>query len=137
MIWEVDDDCDRAVSWAEFQAMFTRCRNDKTGARPDRASAPAAAAPSAPRPAARAGFEPRRLYNVVEFLMNDKDDSGAVSVEEVMGILYLRYGRQLLDSARAHLVVPIGPTWSRLHRLVAGPPAVGARSAAASFGRAG
>ena len=33
--------------------------------------------------------------------MNDKDDSGAVSVEEVMGILYLRYGRQLLDSARA------------------------------------
>lgn len=74
MIWEVDDDCDKAVSWAEFQAMFTRCRNDKSG------------------------YEPRRLYNVVEFLMNDKDDSGAVSVEEVMGILYLRYGRQLLDS---------------------------------------
>ena len=46
------------------------------------------------------GYEPRRLYNVVEFLMNDKDDSGAVSVEEVMGILYLRYGRQLLDSVR-------------------------------------
>lgn len=33
--------------------------------------------------------------------MNDKDDSGAVSVEEVMGILYLRYGRQLLDSVGA------------------------------------
>lgn len=33
--------------------------------------------------------------------MNDKDDSGAVSVEEVMGILYLRYGRQLLDSVRS------------------------------------
>lgn len=32
MIWEVDDDCDKAVSWAEFQAMFTRCRNDKSGA---------------------------------------------------------------------------------------------------------
>ena len=30
--------------------------------------------------------------------MNDKDSSGKVSVEEVMQILFLRYGRQLLDS---------------------------------------
>jgi hypothetical protein len=30
--------------------------------------------------------------------MNDKDNSGKVSVEEVMQILFLRYGRQLLDS---------------------------------------
>jgi hypothetical protein len=34
MIWEVDDDCDKAVTWPEFQAMFSRCRNDKTGALP-------------------------------------------------------------------------------------------------------
>ena len=33
--------------------------------------------------------------------MNDKDNSGKVSVEEVMQILFLRYGRQLLDSVRA------------------------------------
>jgi hypothetical protein len=32
MIWEVDDDCDKGVTWTEFQAMFSRCRNDKTGA---------------------------------------------------------------------------------------------------------
>lgn len=32
MIWEVDEDCDGAVSWAEFQAMYHRCRNDRTGA---------------------------------------------------------------------------------------------------------
>lgn len=32
MIWEVDDDCDRKVTWPEFQSMFARCRNDKTGA---------------------------------------------------------------------------------------------------------
>ena len=32
MIWEVDDDCDKRVNWNEFQAMFMRCRNDKTGA---------------------------------------------------------------------------------------------------------
>ena len=74
MIWEVDDDCDKRVTWPEFQSMFTRCRNDKTG------------------------YEPRRLYNVAEFLMNDKDGNGNVSVEEVMQILFLRYGRQLLDS---------------------------------------
>lgn len=73
MIWEVDDDCDKAVSWAEFQSMYQRCRNDKTG------------------------YEPRRLFNVVEFLMNDKDDSGSVSVEEAMQILYLRYGKGMLD----------------------------------------
>lgn len=32
MIWEVDEDCDGAVSWTEFQAMYHRCRNDRTGA---------------------------------------------------------------------------------------------------------
>ena len=67
MIWEVDDDCDKCVNWPEFQAMYHRCRNDKTG------------------------YEPRRLYNVVEFLVNDKDDSGSVSVEEATQILYLRH----------------------------------------------
>eukprot|EP00899_Mesostigma_viride_P006627 jgi/Mesvir1/15966/Mv08280-RA.1 len=75
MIWEVDEDCDKAVSWTEFQQMYARCRNDKS-----------------------AGYEPRRLFNVVEFMMNDKDDSGTVSVEEAMQILYMRFGRNLLDS---------------------------------------
>ena len=74
MIWEVDEDCDKAVNWEEFRGMYYRCRNDKTG------------------------FEPRRLYNVVEFLINDRDDSGDVSVEEAQQIMYLRYGRQSLDA---------------------------------------
>mmetsp|Transcript_39922 Transcript_39922/g.55499 ORF Transcript_39922/g.55499 Transcript_39922/m.55499 type:complete len:185 (+) Transcript_39922:254-808(+) len=74
MIWEVDEDCDQCVSWLEFQSMYRRCRNDTTG------------------------YEPRRLFNVVEFIMNDKDDSGSVSVEEAMQILYLRYGKSLLDT---------------------------------------
>ena len=34
--------------------------------------------------------------------MNDKDDSGSVSVEEAMQILYLRFGKGLLDSVRPH-----------------------------------
>jgi len=41
--------------------------------------------------------------------MNDKDDSGSVSVEEAMQILYLRFGKGLLDSVRTHLW-----TWGEL-----------------------
>ena len=93
MIWEVDDDCDKGVTWSEFQAMFSRCRNDKTGGL--QTQLPGVYSWLS---AASAGYEPRRLYNVAEFLMNDKDNSGKVSVEEVMQILFLRYGRQLLDS---------------------------------------
>jgi calmodulin len=74
IIWEVDDDGDKCINWTEFQAMYRRCRND------------------------RSGYEPRRLFNVVEFLMNDKDANGTVSVEEAMQILFLRSGRGLLDS---------------------------------------
>ena len=32
MIWEVDEDCDQAVNWPEFQAMYFRCNNDQAGA---------------------------------------------------------------------------------------------------------
>jgi len=74
IIWEVDDDSDKCVSWAEFQAMYHRCRVDRTG------------------------YEPRRLFNIVEFMMNDRDGSGSVSVEEAMQILYLRFGKGLLDT---------------------------------------
>ena len=31
----MDEDCDQAVTWAEFQAMYHRCRTDQTGAEPD------------------------------------------------------------------------------------------------------
>jgi len=31
MIWEVDEDCDQAVNWQEFQAMYFRCNNDQAG----------------------------------------------------------------------------------------------------------
>jgi hypothetical protein len=35
--------------------------------------------------------------------MNDKDDSGTVSIEEAMQILYLRFGKGLLDSVSPEL----------------------------------
>mmetsp|Transcript_31451 Transcript_31451/g.68749 ORF Transcript_31451/g.68749 Transcript_31451/m.68749 type:complete len:204 (-) Transcript_31451:562-1173(-) len=74
MIWEVDEDCDRCVAWDEFKTMFYRVRNDKSG------------------------FEPRRLFNVVEFMMHDKDCSGTIDMDECMEILFRRFGKELLES---------------------------------------
>ena len=99
MIWEVDDDCDMCVNWPEFQTMYNRCRQDKTGKTPTFGRV----LDLILLLITYAGYEPRRLFNVVEFLMNDKDDSGTVSIEEVMQILYLRFGKGLLDSVSPEL----------------------------------
>lgn len=69
----MDEDCDGAISLLEFQTLYTRCRDDKTG------------------------YEPRGLFNVVEFVMNDKNNQGFITLEEAMQIMYLRYGRAELD----------------------------------------
>jgi len=55
MIWEVDEDCDGCVSLEEFQQMFDRGRNDKTG------------------------NEPRKLFNLCQFMVLDRDGDGSVS----------------------------------------------------------
>ena len=73
MIWEVDEDCDKCVSWDEYKLMFQRCRHDKTG------------------------LEPRKLYNVVEFMMHDKDNSGEIDMDECMEILFRRFGKDMLE----------------------------------------
>jgi len=74
MIWEVDEDCDGMISWEEFKAMFYRVRHDKTG------------------------WEPRRLFNVVEFMMHDKDQSGNIDMDECMEILFRRFGKDHLEA---------------------------------------
>ena len=74
MIWEVDEDCDKCVNWEEFKAMFYRVRHDKSG------------------------WEPRRLFNVVEFMLHDKDFSGSIDMDECMEILFRRFGREALES---------------------------------------
>ena len=43
------------------------------------------------------GLEPRKLFNLVQFLMYDKTFKGRVTVEETLQILYVRYGRERLD----------------------------------------
>ena len=45
-----------------------------------------------------AGSESRGLFNVVQFIINDKEKRNKVSIEEAMQIMYLRYGRVMLDS---------------------------------------
>ena len=60
IIWEVDDDLDLYVSRDEFQTMYKRCISDETG------------------------LEPRKLFNLVQFLMYDKMFKGRVTVEETL-----------------------------------------------------
>ena len=73
IIWEVDEDCDKCITWEEFKQMYRRVRNDKSG------------------------WEPRRLFNVVEFMMHDKDGSGQIDIDECMEILFSRFGKESLE----------------------------------------
>lgn len=34
LIWEVDEDCDQAIDWVEFQKTYQRCNKDTTGSVP-------------------------------------------------------------------------------------------------------
>ena len=74
MIWEVDENLDGCVDWEEFLTMFERNIMDTSG------------------------LEPFQLFNVVQFMMYDKDNSGNVTVDETMHMLYARYGKQHLES---------------------------------------
>ena len=42
-------------------------------------------------------LEPRKLFNLVQFLMYDKTFKGRVTVEETLQILFVRHGRKNLD----------------------------------------
>ncbi|CAI2380423.1 unnamed protein product [Moneuplotes crassus] len=74
MIWEVDDDLDEMISEEEFLTIYKRCISDETG------------------------LEPRKFFNLVQFLMYDKDFRGRVTVEETLQILFVRHGREQLDT---------------------------------------
>ena len=46
----------------------------------------------------KTGWEPRRLFNVVEFMMHDKDCSGTIDMDECMEILFRRFGKEQLEA---------------------------------------
>ena len=74
MIWEVDDDLDGKINKEEFETMYRRCI------------------------AKNSFYEPRKFFNLVQFLMYDKEFSGKVTVEQTLQILYVRHGREKLDN---------------------------------------
>merc|ERR1719382_1843002 len=78
-IWEVDDDLDNMVAMDEFLIMYQRCISDQTGC------------------------EPRNLFNLVQFLMYDKEFHGRISVEQTLQILFVRHGRGELDAEIAEI----------------------------------
>merc|ERR1712166_346765 len=74
IIWEVDDDLDGYVNLEEYYMMYKRCTTDVENK------------------------EPRKLFNLVQFLMYDKEFKGSVTVEETLQILFVRHGRDRLDA---------------------------------------
>lgn len=74
MIWEVDDDLDGMINNDEFVTMYKRCTKlDENG------------------------LEPRKFFNLVEFLMYDKEFKGSVTVEDTLLIIFVRHRRGKLD----------------------------------------
>lgn len=73
MIWEVDENLDGAVDWEEFQLMFQRNVTDRTG------------------------LEPNSLFHIVQFMMYDQSNTGRVSLDETMSMLFARYGKARLE----------------------------------------
>lgn len=82
-IWEVDDDADGRIDWEEFKGMFYRIRDDQSG------------------------YEPRKLFNVVEFIMHDKNYTGSIDLDEAVTLITVRYGKV----RAAHLIRAASHAW--------------------------
>lgn len=67
---QVDEDANGYIDWENFVQLYIRCRKDKSGK------------------------EPKRLYNLIEFMVCDKDGGGTMSEDECMEILFHRFGER-------------------------------------------
>lgn len=86
-IWEVDDDADGVINWDEFRQIFFRIRDDCQAG----------------------GCEPRKLFYVIEFLMNDKNLSGSMDLDECCTLLYGRYGKAVIDEIVTEVFAGVAP----------------------------
>ena len=71
MIWEVDETLDKTVSYLEFNLMYRRIRQDTESV----------------------GMEPRKLFVVCDYMMNDKNGDGVVAMDEAVQLMFMRYGK--------------------------------------------
>jgi len=63
MIWEIDETLSKTISYDEFELMYRRVRSDRTG------------------------LEPRTMFNLVDFMMNDHDGNGNIEVDEAIQLM--------------------------------------------------
>jgi Ca2+-binding EF-hand superfamily protein len=83
MIFEVDEDNDNAIDWEGFVLMYHRCRTDLTG------------------------NEPKRFFNLVDFMAADKDSGGSIDSDELMAMLYRRYGKDGMAARQESITAQI------------------------------
>ncbi len=68
MIWEVDDNLDKKISRLELEKMYKRSLWDEQE------------------------LEPKRLYNLILFLMYDKENRYCITEEDTLEFLIIRHG---------------------------------------------
>mmetsp|Transcript_37784 Transcript_37784/g.99920 ORF Transcript_37784/g.99920 Transcript_37784/m.99920 type:complete len:440 (-) Transcript_37784:144-1463(-) len=74
ILWEVDDSMSGRLSMADYMMTYKRLQADESG------------------------FEPKRFYSIVEFLLMDRDCSGEISLDEAMTTIFERQGADDLAS---------------------------------------
>lgn len=74
IIWEVDDDRDGKLSMADYLTTYRRSQADVGSSLPG------------------SGFQPKRFYAIVEFLLMDRDCSGEITLDEAMTTIFERQG---------------------------------------------
>jgi len=68
MIWEMDENLDGLINKKEFDLMYKRCIKDDTG------------------------LEPKSLFNLVQFLMFDRQLRWKITEEDTYDLIYVREG---------------------------------------------
>lgn len=67
---QVDESLDRLISYQEFSLMYRRIRQTDP-----------------------VGLEPRKLFVVCDYMMNDKNGDGVVAMDEAVQLMFMRHGK--------------------------------------------